>query len=923
MKELLPKISEAMKETFVGNYVFSDEELARVYDFTGCLLRNYDGGWGNTISQGYDQLVFVAMVNAVKTWRSDEDTFWYCIYKKLIGSYGSQKINTYLTGVIDRLGRHGKIMYLSGCTKRYYATILAHAFAPLNSTESFLELCWNLYSEDMNFTYTKNDDTFALVAEELKRTFSNEKSLEDDLKLGSGVYSLRAGIKRMAIDAPEEMIRYIENTITLLDRVFGGEILDNDRYYNTLVRDWWTEKEKSFGVAEPKRKAYERAITDYSTIRPKYSYNGKQAILTIPSIRLKNNFYDMPLLNIYRKGELVDQQEMRTFGSGLTMATKEMYLYADNLVFEDGVIDCTLEIVHCRDVIYNSKTSLFREYILFRDHREILQEECLPGNYILFAPKLEEFSAHPESIKKVSGEPNLYILQAQEGELLQNSNRTVFFVVEKQKRSIRISADRKNNAKFIHDGEEYIVIDGELRVVVKSEIDISKYGVRYESTDFRLGAFTCAEREGYKTFFITELLNVCEPQKINIFSYADNKIEASYNVVKFNSISITYDKKLYFDEENLGTVRFHTEKYDKSVSFDINQGEIVIPFDDGDIVLSPPVLRWKFGDGDFSMQYGEDLWYKNYSNSAELVIDLPTEMGYQVFLNNNTVLSESASFNSFKLGETVWSMLQDSRDEIIVFVKVEDIGVVPILTVCLKEKLKFSPFVISGKEMLWDVSKSFVGDSTPKFRLSFCENDTVKHSFDINEIIDENYKSRYFSLAELEIGIYDVIVDLMKRVGFIEKPIRLFEQQVMLGDINKIRFKGKCLRFEKVMLTGKSSYEEIKPFYVDHLWYIGEFDGCHYYTGSAYIINRNGWKTYLNTMLNSRGEFDKINPIRIELRSENSCFIVAGVNPDDINEFLDEFTLDSKNQISNYNTEPNGSKTRGIDYFLFSTEEVK
>ena len=552
-----------------------------------------------------------------------------------------------------------------------------------------------------------------------------------------------------------------------------------------------------------------------------------------------------------------------------------------------------------------------------------MQEECLPGNYILFAPKLEEFSAYPESIKKVSGEPNLYILQAQEGELLQNPKRTVFFVVEKQKRSIRISADRKNNAKFIHDGEEFIVIDGELRVVVKSDVDISKYGVRYESTDFRLNAFTCEESEGYKTFFITELLNVCEPQKINIFSYADNKIEVSYNVVKFNSISITYDKKLYFDDENLGTVRFHTEKYDKSVSFDINQGDIVIPFDDGDIVLSPPVLRWKIGDGDFSMQYGEDLWYKNYSNSEELVIDLPTEMGYQVFLNNNTVLSESASFNSFKLGETVWSMLQDSRNEIIVFVKVEDIAVIPILTVCLKEKLKFSPFAISGKEMMWDVSKSFVGDSTPKFRISFCENDTVKHSFDISETIDENYKSRYFSLAELEIGIYDVTVDLIKRVGFIEKPLRLYEQQVVFGDINKIRFKGKCLRFEKVMLTGKASYEKIKPFYVDHLWYIGEFDGCHYYTGSAYIVNRNGWKTYLNTMPNSSGTFDKINPIRIELKSENSCFIVAGVNPDNISEFLDEFTLDSRNQISNYNTELNGSKTRGIDYFLFSTEEVK
>ncbi len=36
----------------------------------------------------------------------------------------------------------------------------------------------------MNFTYTKNDEIFALVAEELRVKFSNEKSIEDDFKLG-------------------------------------------------------------------------------------------------------------------------------------------------------------------------------------------------------------------------------------------------------------------------------------------------------------------------------------------------------------------------------------------------------------------------------------------------------------------------------------------------------------------------------------------------------------------------------------------------------------------------------------------------------------------------------------------------------------------------------------------------------------------
>lgn len=442
--------------------------------------------------------------------------------------------------------------------------------------------------------------------------------------------------------------------------------------------------------------------------------------------------------------------------------------------------------------------------------------------------------------------------------------------------------------------------------------------MRYEQVSFRLEEFTSLEKDGCRCFFITELLNVCEPQKISVFSYVDNKIEATFNVVKFNSINILYDKKLYFDKDNIGTVRFLTEKYDKSMTFDINQGDVIISFDDGDVILSPPVLRWKIGDGDFSMQYGEDLWYRNYSNSAELVIDLPTEMGYQVFLNNNMYLSESTSFNSFKLGETVWSMIQDSKNEIIVLVKVENIGVIPILTVCLKEKLKSVPFAISGKDMLWDVSRSFIGDSSPKFRISFYENCAVKHSIDITEIINDKYKSRCFSLAELEIGIYDVAVDLMKRVGFIEKPIRLFKQKVIFGDVNKIRFKGKYLRFEKVMLTEKASYEEIKPFYVDHICYIGEFDGCHYYTGNAFIINRDGWKTYLNTMPNCEGTTDNINPIRIELKSEKSCFIVAGVNPDDMNDFLGEFTLDTKNRISNFNR-----NTRGIDYFLFSIEEAK
>jgi hypothetical protein len=265
-------------------------------------------------------------------------------------------------------------------------------------------------------------------------------------------------------------------------------------------------------------------------------------------------------------------------------------------------------------------------------------------------------------------------------------------------------------------------------------------------------------------------------------------------------------------------------------------------------------------------------------------------MGYQVFLNNNTVLSESASFNSFKLGETVWSMLQDSRNEIIVFVKVEDIGVIPILTVCLKEKLKFSPFVISGKEMLWDVSKSFVGDSTPKFRISFCENDTVKHSFDISEVIDKNYKSRYFSLAELEIGIYDVTVDLMKRVGFIEKPIQLQKLQFTHGDLDSINKKKEEINKQRQLQAVFDKYQKNKvkkirissvilrdgskkiqsSFVLENLRFVGNAEGNPILVGGIYRYFA-GQKIFYSHMTDDCGQDINTKMVYCKIKSSDIC----------------------------------------------------
>ena len=170
MEELRKKIDLAMKETLVGNYVFTDDETMKMFSYASTVLRSYEYR-GDHISIFDYNLLFVAMVNATKKWNAEEDCFWDNIARILFGTTDSLPQITYrfLTDLIARLGLTGKILYLDGCTKKYYATLLAHAYAPFQSTQSFLELCWEIYCEDLNQSYIEDDDEFYMfVAEQMK-----------------------------------------------------------------------------------------------------------------------------------------------------------------------------------------------------------------------------------------------------------------------------------------------------------------------------------------------------------------------------------------------------------------------------------------------------------------------------------------------------------------------------------------------------------------------------------------------------------------------------------------------------------------------------------------------------------------------------------------------------------------------------------
>ena len=86
-----------------------------------------------------------------------------------------------------------------------------------------------------------------------------------------------------------------------------------------------------------------------------------------------------------------------------------------------------------------------------------------------------------------------FVFNAIEGEALQSQRRTILFVSEKQNRDVWVYADKKNDVVFRHDGEDYQVIDGELKIAALKASNLVDYGVRYEDTNWKLIDFSCEE----------------------------------------------------------------------------------------------------------------------------------------------------------------------------------------------------------------------------------------------------------------------------------------------------------------------------------------------------------------------------------------------------------------------------------------------
>jgi hypothetical protein len=122
---LLKKCADVVANNrFVGDCIFSKDEISMMFDVGQSLAQSYSLGRMNQIPARYKELLFILLVTIAKDFKSDEykegywEGYWDFVSSHLLEGDRSQKWDAALRDVIYELGAAKKIIPITK-TKRY------------------------------------------------------------------------------------------------------------------------------------------------------------------------------------------------------------------------------------------------------------------------------------------------------------------------------------------------------------------------------------------------------------------------------------------------------------------------------------------------------------------------------------------------------------------------------------------------------------------------------------------------------------------------------------------------------------------------------------------------------------------------------------------------------------------------------------
>jgi hypothetical protein len=893
----------------IGNKDFSEDEYAYMVDYVSRLSDHFDHFDKNSY-----KIIFATLVEIAKRWKDSdklEDNeensgFWNFIFKTLTGKDEyNQKLYSAFIGVISEMDTQNNIPIVK-TGKKYYATLMMHSFTPKNSMFSFFDLCYNVFKKDLDFGFTNFDEWLCeKVASEMRTVLGGGYREDKKVSIGSSAYTIKIGLRSFALDEnlSDDFIEFIKDTFYQINKLFNREKISEETRLRQYIVEWWKNKMQTEKVSNDTIQKKRMPTVSKQNIAVKYIRNDYKVFLCIPSIRIDDCNSTM-WLTVYVNGKLSYSEEMITKRGELVIATKPIELELNELLKYNNEINLRVEIKENGIIIFDSEksrtTSLYREFILFEDDKEVLSQFNKPTNYFVYSKKIDGLKNTPQELTTYG--PNIYNIYPAIGESLTGESQQVFFVdrakVEKNFNTFCLIGNLPD-IEWVLDDIHCFVYKDSVKLIIPENTNLKALELKIDNKTVKLDRFDYVRLENNAYMFELlklGLLKPNEPTEISLYSYEKGERVLTEMLIALPTLGIKFSKSVFYGNIER-EITVSNDEINDVFSWTNQDNEIICPLIDGILLIKIPYFRWQIGNNGWNNEpINRKLWYKDFIQYGDLLeIDNPLENEeIRVFheIYGQSVEIPKNQSGKFEIGRVIYAS-QDKKN--ISVYCTNGTTKYDLFTISTKEHFIENPLKYNNGTVIWDVENTFVGDKDNNFFLIATNGKKEKS-------VRKKVGSTNVVLDNFEEDVYEIIVKIKDKNPFFnaEKFDTIFEGKFIAGKKEQFRFKNKKIKLISANCFNNKPFEWIRfipEYFIEDLQYVEE-SGNIYYKGNLYIIEQNGEKRILDTMINEKEEYIKINPVRIELRDKSTLWLVGGYEEE--NDFLGTLFCDKwRHEICN------------------------
>jgi hypothetical protein len=881
----------------IGNQDFTDEEYSAMVDVVGNLCRN------NSFQKTDHKLIFLTLVEIAKRWKETENEdnneensgFWCFVFKTLTGiDEYNQSLYSQFTSLISEMGQRNQTSVVK-TGKKYYATLMMHAFAPKKSIHSFFDLCYNVYKKDLDFDFTSDDEWLCeIVALQITSVLQNGYREDRAVSIGSSAYSIKIGLRSFALheDLFQNFVQFIKDTFEQINKLFNREIIAEETRLQRYIVKWWKNKTEKEKVSDSTIRKKRITTVSKQNITTKYIRNEDKVLLCIPPIRLDNE-NDIMRLSVYINDEQHCSEDMRTKRGELVVSTKEKEFDLNDLLKYSESINIRVKITENEAILYDSKETLNREFILFEDEKEIFSQINKPSNYFVYSKNIDGLKSTPQELTTYS--TNLYNIYPTAGENLTGTIKQVLFVdkakVAKSSNTVCLLGNLPD-IEWVLDDIHCLVYKDSVKLIVPENTNLKALELKIDSKTYKLDTldYVLLENNAYMFGLLKlGLLKPNEPIELSLYSYEKGMTVLTEMLIVLSNLEIKFSNSVFYGNVER-KITVSDSKSSNDFSWSNQDNEIICPLSDGNLLVKIPCLKWRIADKEWHNDIiTRKLWHKDFLQNGDLLeIDTPKEdEEIKLFIKSDGQKTEIPKNQSgkFEIGRVIYA--NDNKKEIFVYLASETTKY-DLFTISTKEHFVENPISYINGKVYWNVEDTFVGDKDNEFFLAI---KSGRNNFR-NKISNKNSEivSIYEDICKIQVKIKDKNIFSKD-----EKYDTVFEtDKFIIGNPKQFRFKNKCLKIEYVSSQFSNDESWIRPqkdYGIYNLKFVEETDegkAYEYYEGILGIIKDNVISC-IEYMENENDESEKINPVRIELRSNNTFWLKAGYDKD--NDFYNENLL--------------------------------